>query len=123
MYINLLINIKNAEQAGKPVIKVPYSTMDLAVAEVLKRYGFISRVEAKGRTAKRVIEIEPNMQRPIHEVMFLSKPSARTYKGYRTLKPFKSGFGLVVLSTPNGIKAANEAKKEKVGGQMLFQIW
>jgi small subunit ribosomal protein S8 len=123
MYINLLINIKNAEQAGKAVIKVPHSTMDYAVAEVLKRYGFISRLEVKGRAPKRVIEIEPNMQRPIHEVAFLSKPSTRTYKGYRTLKPFKSGFGLVVLSTPNGIKAANEAKKEKVGGQMLFKIW
>jgi small subunit ribosomal protein S8 len=123
MYINLLISIKNAERAGKPVLKVPYSIMDHAIADILRRYGFLSRVEVKGRTAKRVIEIEPNMERPIHEISFLSKPSARTYRGYRSLKPFKSGYGLVVLSTPNGIKAGNEAKKEKVGGQMLFQLW
>ena len=123
MYINLLIALKNAERAGKSVLKVPYSTMDQAVAEVLRKYGFISRLEVKGRTAKRVIEMEPNMERPIHEIVFLSKPSTRTYRGYRALKPYKSGHGLVVLSTPNGIKAANEAKKEKVGGQMLFQLW
>ena len=44
MYINLLISIKNAERARKPLLKVPYSNMDYAVAEVLKRYRFLKRV-------------------------------------------------------------------------------
>jgi small subunit ribosomal protein S8 len=123
MYINLLINIKNAGQAGKTVLKTPHSKMDFAIAELLVRYGFLKRVEVKGRTARRVIEMEVNPDRLIREVKFLSKPSTRTYHGYRGLRSVKSGNGLLVLSTPNGVRAGHEAKREKVGGQMLFEIW
>ena len=43
--------------------------------------------------------------------------------GYREVLPVKRGYGLLVLTTPNGIKAGHEAKREKVGGQALFEIW
>jgi small subunit ribosomal protein S8 len=123
MYINLLISIKNAAAAEKPSLKVPYTKMDFAIAELLRRYGFLKRVEVKGRAVKRVMELEVAGARPIHEVKFVSKPSVRVYRGYRVLRTVKSGYGLSVLTTPNGIKASHEAKKEKVGGQLLFEIW
>ena len=69
------------------------------------------------------MELECNMERPIGGVKFVSKPSVRRYGGYRTVKSVKGGPGLLVMTTPKGIKAGHEAKKEKVGGQMLFEVW
>ncbi|MDO8470026.1 MAG: 30S ribosomal protein S8 [bacterium] len=123
MYINLLISIKNAARAGKASLKTPYTTMDAAVVEVLRRYGFVKAVEVKGRGVKRILDIEVNPDRPIRGVTFVSKPSLKRYGGYRALKPVKQGHGLLVLSTPRGVKSAMDARREQVGGQLLFEIW
>ena len=123
MYIDLLIRMKNAGAAKKSVVKSPFSTMDQNVAEVLRRYGFLTRVEVKGRTVKKYLEVELNKDRPIQGLKLVSKPSLRRYRGYRDLKPVKGGHGIVVLTTPSGLKSGVEARKEKVGGQVLFEIW
>lgn len=123
MYIDLLIRIKNSAQAGKSSLKVPYTKMDAAVAEVLCRYGFLKSAEVKGRTIKRILDLELNPDRPLRGVVFRSTPSLRRYRGYRQLAPVKQGHGLLVLSTPEGVKSANDAKRDKVGGQLLFEIW
>ncbi len=123
MYINFLIQLKNAVRAGKRSAKAPYTTMDLKVAEVLQRHGFLTNVEVKGRAPKKVIEVDLNIERPIRDVRFKSTPSVARYAGYRDVKSVKQGHGLLVLTTPNGIKAGHEAKREKVGGKILFEIW
>ena len=53
----------------------------------------------------------------------VSKPGRRIYRGAGEIIPVKYGFGALILSTPKGIKTDKEAKKEKVGGEALFQIW
>lgn len=123
MYIDLLIRIKNAQAARRETLKVRYSKMDAAVAEILKARGFLKTVEVKGRAPKKIIEIIPNPERPIQGVKLMSKPSRRLYGGYRELRKVKGGYGLMILSTPKGIMPADAAKKEKVGGQLLFEIW
>lgn len=123
MYIDLLIRIKNAQAARRETLKVRYSKMDAAVAEILKARGFLKQVEVKGRAPKKIIEIIPNPERPIQGIKLLSKPSRRLYGGYRELQRVKGGYGLLVLSTPKGIMPGDAAKKEKVGGQILFEIW
>lgn len=123
MYIDLLNRIKNAQAARKPVMKIRYSKMDAAVVEVLKNHGFIKDVEVKGKGYKRVLEIDCEVTHPIQKVKNFSLPSLRRYSGYEDLRPVKSGFGILVLSTPKGIKTVDQARKEKVGGQLLFQVW
>lgn len=123
MYIDFLIQLKNAIRAGKRSAKTPYTAMDLKVAEVLVRHGFLTNAEVKGRVPKKIIEVEFNAARPIRDVRFKSTPSIARYAGYRAVKSVKQGHGLLVLTTPNGIRAGHEAKKEKVGGQLLFEIW
>lgn len=123
MYIDFLIQLKNAGRAKKKGAKVPYTVMDLKVAEVLARHGFLRNVEVKGRAPKKVIEVEFNVERPIRDVRFKSTPSVARYAGYRAVKQVKQGHGLLVLSTPNGVRAGHEARKEKVGGKLLFEIW
>ncbi|MFH1759457.1 MAG: 30S ribosomal protein S8, partial [Patescibacteria group bacterium] len=52
-----------------------------------------------------------------------SKPSRRLYIGYQDLKPVKSGYGHALISTSKGVMTGMEAKKKKLGGELLFEIW
>ncbi|MEK7629784.1 MAG: 30S ribosomal protein S8 [Patescibacteria group bacterium] len=123
MYIDLLIKIKNAEMARKKVVKSPFSKMDLSVAELLARQNIVKKVEVRGRSQKKSLEIELKDEPVIHGLKLLSRPSRRLYAGYKEIKRPKGGYGLLVLSTPKGIMTASEALKQKVGGQLLFEIW
>lgn len=126
MYIDLIIKIKNAQQAKKEKLKVPYSNMDMAILEILSKYGYIGELAKKGRMPKRVIEIKLAYEDGlgvIGGVKIISKPSRRFYAGYTGIKLVKQGHGLGLISTPKGIMAFHEARKQKVGGQLLFEIW
>ena len=121
MYTNLLVQIKNAQQAKKEFIKYPFSSMDMAVAEILAKNKYIGAVAKKGRSPKRYLEIK--ISGNLNDFKFISKPSRRIYFGYEDLRPVKQGYGLGVISTPKGIKTTYEARKEKVGGEYFFQVW
>ena len=123
MYIDLLVKAKNAEQAGKKSFKTPYSKMDHAVADQLVRYGFFKKTEIKGRSPKRSLEVVCNSDRPIHGKKFLSRPSLRRYGKYQEFRPVKGGNGIMVVSTSKGVMSGVQAKKDKIGGQVLFEIW
>ena len=123
MYIDLIIKVKNAQMAHKKALKSQCTKMDRAVAEILARKGFIGSVEVKGRPSKRALFLDLKGARAIEGVRLLSKPSARRYTGYRELRPSKGGYGLILVSTPKGVLPADEARREKVGGQLLAEIW
>lgn len=125
MYTDLLIKIKNAQNADKEYFKTVYSKMDLAVAEILVANHYIESVEKKGRMPARVLEIKLNKSggRKINEVKFISKPSRRIYAGFKDLKSVRQGYGLGVISTSRGLMTTKDAKKLKIGGQLLFEIW
>ena len=59
----------------------------------------------------------------IHDIERVSKPSLRIYQRVTDIRTYKSGFGDLILSTPKGILTGQEAKKHKVGGEVLFKIW
>ncbi len=126
MYTDLLIKIKNAQKAKKETVKTAYSGMDLAIAQILAENKFIESAEKKGRMPKRIIEIKLKYKDGggiIEEIKFVSKPSRRIYAGYRDLKKVRQGYGLGVISTPQGIMSFKDARKAKVGGVILFEIW
>ncbi len=127
MVNDTLTKIKNAQAAKKESLKISFSNMDLAVLEVLEKNKFVESVAKKGRMPKRIIEVklkyDKDGQGVIHGVKVLSKPSRRLYAGYKDIRLVKQGFGILVLSTPKGIMDGREARKAKVGGQILFEIW
>lgn len=123
MYVNFLIRIKNAQGAEKNVLRAPFSKMDLAIAEVLLKYGYLKSVEVKGKADKRVIEINLSKEKAIRGIKFISLPSRRIYTGYKEIRSVKSGYGIAVVSTPKGIMSNKEARRQKLGGQLLFEIW
>ena len=126
MYTDLLTQIKNAQAVKKEDLKTSYSKMDEKILEVLKDNDYIENFEKKGRAAKRVLDVKlkyDDDEGAINGIRFLSKPSRRLYINYKDIRPVKQGHGLLILSTPKGILTGREAKKMKVGGEMLFQIW
>ncbi len=126
MYIDLLTKIKNAQAVKKESIKVPYSNMDFAVAELLASHKYLEGAFKKGRMPKRIIDIKlkyADGKGAIQEVQFLSRPSRKLYTGYKDIKPVRQGYGLLVLSTSKGIMDGKSAKKQKLGGQLLFKVW
>lgn len=123
---NLIISIKNANSAGKASVSVPYSALKESIAYALVKGGYLSTIEKKGKKVDKTLEIglvyignEPR----VHGVDRISKPSRRIYQKSKDIRMFKSGFGNFVLSTPQGILLDMDAKKQKVGGEVLFKIW
>ena len=124
MYYKLLPEIKNALRAGKDKMTVPFSRMDLAVLEVLRANDYIKSAEKEAVGKKTVITIRLSGKKKADiDFKLLSKPSRRFYSDYRSLHRVRQGYGLGVLSTPSGVMSAADAKKKKVGGEYLFQIW
>lgn len=126
MYTNLLIQIKNAQAVKKEGIKISYSKLKEKILEVLKDNNYIEDFDKKGRGAKRILDVKlkyEDDQGVIDGIKFLSKPSRRFYIGYKDLRPVKRGYGMAILSTPKGILTGKEARKMKVGGELLFEIW
>ncbi|MEK7608307.1 MAG: 30S ribosomal protein S8 [Patescibacteria group bacterium] len=126
MYYNLLPKIKNGFRARKESITVPFSRMDFAVSKVLENGGYIREVEKRMVGKKAFLDIvlvykkkEPTMS----DFKIISKPSRHMYKGYREIRPVKQGYGTTILSTPKGIMTEKDARKQKVGGEHLFDIW
>ena len=124
---DLVVRIKNAGAVKKDTVSVPYSKLKHAVAEALLRAGFVSAVEKEGKGVKKRLNIKiaytEKGQPKIEAFKRISKPGRRMYRAVKEIYPVKYGRGLAVLSTPKGILSGEEAKKENVGGEILFEVF
>ncbi|MEK9178102.1 MAG: 30S ribosomal protein S8 [Patescibacteria group bacterium] len=121
---DLIIRIKNGSNAGKMVVAVTDSKFAENVAHLLKKAGYLSSVEKDKENRKLLLGIVYFDDEPrIHGIERISKLSKRMYQKSRDIRSFKSGFGNVIYSTPKGILTDVEAKKLRVGGEILFRIW
>ena len=126
---DMMIGIKNAGNAGKESALISYSKIKLKIAMLLLREGYVASVTDKnskpGKKEFRFIEIgiaRENTKPKIQGISRASKLSRRLYTGFRTIKPVRQGFGDLILSTPKGILTGKEARKQKIGGEVLFKI-
>ena len=123
---NFIISLKNAGNAGRDSVVLPYSKMKESIANVLMKEGFVSSVEkktVKGKPALVIGLFLENRIPKIKGVERISKSSKRVYQKATELRAVKYGYGALVVSTPAGIMTGKEARKQKVGGEVLFSIW
>lgn len=123
---NMLIVIKNGSLAGKASVLVPYSKIKNAIAECLKKEGYIAGVSKKVKKDQPILEINliyKDKKPRITEVERVSKQSRRVYFKIKDIHRVRDGAGLLVLSTPKGILSGREARREQVGGEALFKVW
>ena len=123
---DMLIAIKNAGNAGKESLLLPYSNYRANIARALFQAGYIKSYSQKKMKKGDKLEIDVLYKKDhspkITYVKRISKPSRRLYIGVKDIYPVKQGFGDLFLSTPKGILTGNDAKKEMVGGEVLFEI-
>jgi len=124
---DMIVRLKNAAMAGHDSVSVPMSNMKLAIAEKLKQRGLFSDVATHGKHVEKSIEItfaksDAGSLR-FSDVRRVSKPGRRVYVGAKDIKPIRGGSGALVVSTPKGVMFGEEARKQNVGGEALFEIW
>ena len=122
----MLTSIRNAQAAKKEMISVPFSGLKYEIAGILAKNGFVGKVEKKGRKAKKFIDISLKYEDGSSKISGLkkvSKPGQRIYKKYKEIKPIKGGYGMAIISTPKGLMTNREARKNKLGGEVICEIW
>lgn len=124
---DLIVRLQNAGAIGKANVSMPYSAFKMAIAEKLKDAGYVAEVEKRGKKIKKTLEITLKYSESgVHAIAGarrISKPGRRMYKSVIDIHPVRYGFGALVLSTPKGVMTDKEARKAKVGGEALFEIW
>lgn len=123
---DLLTRIRNAIMAGKNEIRVPASKMKQTVAEQLKKAGYLSAVAVEKGTPRDTLVVtihEEGTNTTINEITRLSKPGRRVYASATEIPRVKSGRGIVLVSTSKGVMTDNEARKAKLGGELICKVY
>ncbi len=124
---DMLTRIRNGQRARKSAVLSPASKLRSSVLDVLKREGYIRGYSsAESDTGKPAFSIELKYQegRPvIAELHRVSKPGRRVYSGIKDLPRYYDGLGISILSTPRGVLSDNEARQQKVGGEVLCRVF
>ncbi len=124
----MLITIKNGYSAHHTMVSVPHSHFKNDVAKALLAAGYIAGYQKKARN-KGADLLEINLKPfdgfslAVQDVKRISKPSRRLYAGVQDIYEVKQGHGTLFLSTPKGVLSGDQARKEQVGGELLFEIW
>ncbi len=124
---DMLTRIRNANMAEKKTVQMPHSKMKSELARLLKSEGFIKDYTMENKDGKSVlnlflkytVEREPIIQ----GLRRISKPSCRKYVASGEVPRVLGGIGVAILSTSSGVMTDNEARKQKVGGEVLCYVW
>ncbi len=126
MYIDFVIQLKNAALARKKLVTTNFANLDKAISKVLVKEGFLDSVtdEKLGTQKMLTAKLRYHRRRPvITGVELVSKPSLRVYVESKDIAKKQGGSSIAVISTNQGVMTGKEAVKKGVGGEMLFKIW
>lgn len=123
---DLLARIRNGAQAQKAEMFLPYSRIKAEIIKIMKQEGYITDYEVDTSAAHPRIKITTkivNRTSAITGLRRISRPGLRRYVGADEIPRVLGGMGVAILSTPRGVLSGREAKKQKVGGELLAYIW
>lgn len=132
---DMLTRIRNAQMARKSEVVLPYSILKHAVAKILEQEKFIAYVEHMANSnVRRHGRFQPDQLRIslkyaegggsfISNIARVSKPGRRVYCSYRDMPHVQNDHGIAIVSTPKGVMTNRDARVQKVGGEVLCEIW
>ena len=123
---DMLNRMVNAQAVQKETVVLPFSQIKYAIAKILEQRRFVKHVDFKGKRTRKVIEINLRYQdgEPrITGVRRISRPGQRHYTSSQEIRRVRNGQGIAVISTSKGLMTDQDARKEKVGGEVLCEIW
>ena len=124
---DMITRIRNGQQARLYTVSSPFSRERQAVADVLKREGYIrdyQKIELDNNKAELKIELKYLDGEPVIKIIKrVSKPGRRVYSKIAELKKIFNGLGISILSTPKGVLSDHEARQQNVGGEVLVEVF
>lgn len=125
---DMLTRVRNANRIHAKSVDVMLSRINLNIAKVLKRAGYIGSYDIKkethGHDVLRIYLRYPDMKRTvITGIKRVSKPSRRVYVNSAAIPRVLSGYGIAILSTSTGVMTDKEARESHVGGEVLCYVW
>ena len=123
----MLTRIRNAGMAQKPETTMPATKILIAIANILKAEGYIRGYEVIEKHPQNQLKITlsygADKRHTIRELKRVSKPGLRVYAGKDKLPRVKSGLGIAIVSTPDGVITGYEARRRGIGGEVLCTVW
>jgi small subunit ribosomal protein S8 len=124
---DLLTRIRNGAQAHKDSVDVPHSKIKVEIVKILEAEGFVLgheiTTESKFPTIKVNLRYDSKRKSLINHIARVSKPGLRVYKPVTDLKPIRSGLTTRIISTSHGLMTDREARKRKIGGEILCEVY
>ncbi|OGZ64665.1 MAG: 30S ribosomal protein S8 [Candidatus Staskawiczbacteria bacterium RIFCSPLOWO2_01_FULL_40_39] len=123
---DMLNQIRNAEAVQKTEVLLPFSKLKNEIANILSQNGFIGEAKkiAKGKNKTLKIHLKYENGVPaIEGAKRVSKPGQRIYVKSTDIKKVRGGFGVAIISTPKGLMTNSQARKAKLGGEVLLEVW
>lgn len=118
---DMLTRIKNASLARHRTLSVPYSRIKEEIGKILVKEGYLKRMEKVQPKLNLTLKYENN-QPLLNNFKRVSKPGIRVYKRIDKI-PYPPGPGLTIVSTPQGLMTGSQARKKKIGGEIICHIW
>lgn len=121
---DMLTRIRNAARARHERTLVPASKLKRAIAEILKNEGYIADVRQEDdRNLVIVLKYGRDRSSAIDGIRRVSRPGRRVYVSYDRIPRVLSGLGISILSTSRGVMSDREARRQKIGGELLCEVW
>jgi len=123
---DFLTSIRNASQAGKGTITVQWSRLREGVAKILVESGYIASARKAEREGLPVLEVTLKYVAGVPAITSIervSTPGRRIYAGYSSVPKVIGGMGVSILTTSRGVMTDAEARRQKVGGELLAKVW
>lgn len=123
---DMLTRIRNAIAVNKSEVKMPFSKIKQNVAELLRANNFIDGVSVNGEGIEKSLIItinDKNTNARITEIERVSRPGRRLYASVDKIPTIKRGRGIVILSTSKGLMTGDEAKKSRIGGELICKVY
>ncbi|MBM4401973.1 MAG: 30S ribosomal protein S8 [Candidatus Cloacimonetes bacterium] len=123
---DMLTRIRNAYRASKIEVTMPHSNLKEAAAKVLQKEKYLGEVKVVEKNKKKTLScylLYKDNVPTIEHIQRISKPGRRVYKGADELRPTLGGYGITIISTSKGVMTGLEAKKKKLGGEVVCEVW
>ena len=122
---DMLTRIRNAQRALQPAVELPHSKLKESMASILKREGYITELSVEGKTVKKLtIKLKYQGRKGVIEgLKRVSTPGLRHYIGVDEIPRVRGGLGTAIVSTSQGIMTGVQARKNKLGGELLCYVW
>ena len=123
---DMFTRIQNGYRAKNAAVILPYSKVKEEILKLLLERDYISGIEKRGRKVRKFLEVALRYRGAAPAFggfRRLSKSSRRLYVKAGDIRPVRQGFGMLIVSTPQGLKSGDQARKARLGGELIAEVW